>query len=57
MAKELDDIRRVYDYFETNEIPAVTGDGFAKMALMGAMSKEEGRRKKEARRQSWLLPA
>ena len=45
MAKELDDIRRVYDYFETNEIPAVTGDGFAKMALMGAMSKEEGSEK------------
>lgn len=42
MAKELDDIRRVYDYFETNEIPSVTGDGYAKMALMGAMSKNEG---------------
>lgn len=42
MAKELDDVRRVYDYFETNEIPAVTGDGYAKMALMGAISKESG---------------
>lgn len=40
MAKELDDVRRVTDYFEQNEIPAVTGNGLATMKLMGAIKKD-----------------
>lgn len=40
MVNCLDDIRRVWDYFETNSIPAVTGDGNASMKLLGAMKKD-----------------
>lgn len=42
MAKELDDVRRVDDYFVSNEIPSVTGEGIAHMTLMGAISKNAG---------------
>lgn len=42
MLSVLDDSRRNWDYFEANEIPAVTGDGFASMGLRGTLSKEAG---------------
>lgn len=40
MVNCLDDIRRVWDYYETNSIPSVTGDGNAAMKLLGAMKKD-----------------
>ena len=38
----IDDSRRVWDYFEDNKTPAVTGDGIAAMNFVGAIAKEEG---------------
>ncbi len=33
--------KKVWEYFNTNEIPAVTGDGFASMKLMTGLAKDE----------------
>jgi len=41
MANTLDDARRIWDYFENNEIPAVTGEGLARMNFVGAMRRDE----------------
>lgn len=38
----LDNSRRIWDYFETENIPSVTGEGNAKMKLIGGIAKEEG---------------
>lgn len=38
----LDNSRRVWDYFESEQIPAVTGDGLAAMKLVGGIAKEAG---------------
>lgn len=38
----LDDARMVSDYFEDSKIPAVTGDGYASLELVGALPKEAG---------------
>lgn len=38
----LDNGRSIWDYFENNSIPAVTGDGNASMKLIGGIAKEEG---------------
>lgn len=38
----LDNSRRIWDYFVTEEIPAVTGDGIASMKLVGAIAPEAG---------------
>jgi len=45
MANVLDDARRVWDYFDNNEIPAVTGDGIASMNLIGALKRDENSEK------------
>lgn len=42
MLDVIDASRRVWDYFETNSIPAVTGEGNASMKLVGTLSAEEG---------------
>lgn len=38
----LDNSRRIWDYFVTEEIPAVTGEGTASMKLVGAIAAEQG---------------
>lgn len=38
----IDDSRRAWDYFEENQIPAVTGNGIASMNLIGSLAKEKG---------------
>ena len=40
MSDVLDESRRVWDYFINSEIPAVTGEGFASMTLVGAIKKD-----------------
>ena len=37
----LDNSRRIWDYFEDNSIPAVTGEGNAKMQMIGGIAKDE----------------
>lgn len=38
----LDNSRRIWDYFETEGIPSVTGEGNASMKLIGGIAAEEG---------------
>lgn len=38
----LDNVRRIWDYFEENSIPAVTGEGNASMKMVGGIAKEAG---------------
>ena len=38
----LDNARRIWDYFETEGIPSVTGEGNASMKLIGGIAAEEG---------------
>ncbi len=37
----LDSSRRIWDYFVTNEVKAVTGDGLASMGFVGAIAKDK----------------
>ncbi|MDL2302036.1 extracellular solute-binding protein [Lachnospiraceae bacterium OttesenSCG-928-D06] len=38
----IDNSRRIWDYFVNEEIPAVTGEGYASMKLVGAIALAEG---------------
>ena len=38
----LDNSRRIWDYFVTEEIPSVTGEGYASMKLIGAIATDAG---------------
>jgi len=38
----LDNSRRIWDYFVTEEIPSVTGEGYASMKLVGAIATDAG---------------
>lgn len=38
----LDNSRRIWDYFATEEIPSVTGEGLASMKMIGGIAKEKG---------------
>ena len=38
----MDNVRKIWDYFETNSIPAVAGEGNASMKMIGGIAKEKG---------------